>query len=173
MLRYSMLRGSLTNADVRVGVQFTAAFTGFHADQRLQAGALVLGLNGTVGADCVGDVALSTVEPVRIAPGDACFTAGHLETRSEFGAASVTYTEGAGLDFDFGADGSVDQHFATCTDVPADMCTTSVVGLCGACSALNQCQTGLVCFPCSANCSGDTRRCSLPDTFVTCADGIF
>ena len=167
------LRGSITTADVRVGTQFTTEFIGFHVDQHPQAGALLLGLNGTV-TDCLGgDVILSTIEPLRIAPGDPCFTAGRLEAQTAGGTASVTFTESAGLDFDFGADGSIDQHFATCTDVPADKCRTSVVGLCGACSALNECEGGLVCFPCSADCSGDIQRCSLPDTFVTCADGVF
>ena len=167
------LRGSMTNADVRAGSQFTTTFTDFHVDQHPQAGVLFLGLNGTVDTDCLGNVTLSTIEPVRIAPGATCFTAGRLETRFGDGTASVTYTESAGLDFDFGADGSVDQHFDTCTDVPVDKCRTNVVGLCGACSALNQCQTGLGCFSCSRDCSGNTRRCSLPDTFVTCEDGVF
>jgi hypothetical protein len=167
------LRGSVTNADVRVGTQFTTDFTDFHVVQHPQAGALFLGLNGTVGTDCLGNVTLSTVEPVRIAPGDACFTAGRLETQLGDGTASVTYTGSAGVDLDFGADGSVDQHFTTCTDVPADKCSTSVVGLCGACTASNQCQGGLACFPCSANCSSNTRRCSLSDAFVTCEDGVF
>jgi hypothetical protein len=31
----------------------------------------------------------------------------------------------------------------------------------------------LGCFTCSRNCSGNTRRCSLSDTFVTCKDGVF
>jgi hypothetical protein len=77
------------------------------------------------------------------------------------------------VDLDFGADGGVDQHFASCTDVPADQCSTSVVGLCGACAAANQCQGGLSCFPCSASCTENSRRCSFTDAFVTCEDGVF
>jgi len=151
----------------------TTDFTDFHVVQHPQAGALFLGLNGTVGTDCLGDVTLSTVEPVRIAPGDTCFTAGRLEAQLGDEMASVTYTESGGLDLDLGADDSVDQHFATCTGVPADKCSTSVVGLCGDCTAVNQCQGGLGCFTCSRNCSGNTRRCSPTDTFVTCEDGVF
>jgi hypothetical protein len=78
------------------------------------------------------------------------------------------------LDLDFGIDGSVEQHFATCTDVPAtDKCIASVVGLCGACNAADQCRTGLSCFPCTAGCTGNTGRCSPSDAFVTCEDGVF
>jgi hypothetical protein len=128
-------------------------------------------LDGTVGTDCLGRVTLSTVEPLRLAPGDTCFTAGRLKNQFKE-TVSVTYTE-SGLDLDFD-DGSADQHFAACTDVAVtEKCSTSVVGLCGACSALDQCQTGLVCFPCSSDCSGDTARCTLADTLATCADGIF
>jgi streptogramin lyase len=167
------LNGTLIGADFRVGTQFKTEFTDFHVGQLSQAGALVLGLNGTVGTDCLGAVTLSTVEPLRVASGDPCFTAGRLEAQLADGTVSVTYTARGGSDLDFGAGGSVDQHFVTCTDVPADQCSTTVVGLCGACTALNQCQGGLACVPCSADCSGDTRRCSLSDTFVTCEDGVF
>jgi hypothetical protein len=65
------------------------------------------------------------------------------------------------------------QHFDSRSDVPADQCKTRIVGLCGDCTAVNQCQAGLGCFPCSGNCSGNTSRCSLSDTFVTCEDGVF
>ncbi len=167
------LNGSVTAADFRVGTQFTTDLTDFHVVQHPQAGALFLGLNGTVGTDCLGDVTLSTIEPLRVAPGDPCFTSGRLEAQLQDGTVSATYMERGRLDLDFGADGSVDQHFVTCTDVPADQCSTTVVGLCGACTALNQCQGGLGCFPCSANCSGDIKRCTLSDTFVTCEDGVF
>ena len=167
------LRGSLTGGDFRVGRQFTTDFTDFHVVERPQTGALLLGLNGTVDADCVGKVTLSTIAPLRIASGDTCFTAGRLEAQLGDGRASVTYTQRAGLDFDVGADGSVDQHFATCADVPVDQCKSKAAGLCGACTGLNQCGTDLGCFPCSVNCSGNTMRCSLFDTFATCEDGVF
>ncbi|MEO8753837.1 MAG: hypothetical protein ABI624_14295, partial [Casimicrobiaceae bacterium] len=168
------LNGSVTSTDFRAGTEFSADLGGFHVVQPPQAGALLLELNDTVGTNCSGDVTLSTVEPLRLAPGDTCFTAGRLETPFGDGTASVTYGE-SGLDFDFGADGRVDQHFATCTDVPAttDKCNTSAVGLCGACTAVDECQRGLSCFPCSADCTGNTRRCSLADAFVTCGDGRF
>lgn len=166
-------RGSMTNADFRVGTQFTTDFTAFQVVEHPPAGALSLELNGTIGTDCLGDVRLSTVAPLRVASGDTCFTAGRLEAQLGDGTASVTYTESGGLDLGFGADGSADQHFATCRDVPADKCSTSLVGLCGACTALNQCEIGLGCFPCTRNCSGNAMRCSLADTFVTCEDGVF
>jgi hypothetical protein len=169
----AVLNGSLTSGDFRVGRRFTTDFTDFHVVQLPQTGALLLGLNGTVGTDCLGNVTLSTSEPLRLTSADTCFTAGRLEAHLGDGTAAVTYTESGALDLDFGADGSVDQHFATCTDVPTDQCRTSLVALCGACTTLNQCQTGLGCFPCSRDCSGTTSRCTLPDAFATCEDGIF
>jgi hypothetical protein len=103
---------------------------------------------------------------------DTCFTAGRLDVRLGDAAVSATYGE-SGLDLGFGAGGNFEQHFATCSDVPADQCSTSTVGLCGACTAAEQCQGGLSCFPCSRNCTGNTRRCSLTDAFVPCEDGVF
>ena len=167
------LNGSVTSADFRAGTQFDTDFTDFHVVQPPEAGALLLGLNGTLGTDCLGAVTLSTIEPLRIAPANTCFSAGRLNAQLDNGTVSVTYTESGGLDLHFGAGGSVDQHFATCADVPVDECSTSVVGLCGACTASNQCQTGLGCFSCSRNCSGNTRRCSLADTFVACGGEVF
>lgn len=166
------LNGSLTSADFRVGTLFSTVFTDFHIVQAPQAGALLLGFNGTVDTDCLGPVTLSTIEPLRITPGDTCFSAGRLEAQLEAGRVSATYVA-SGLDLDFGADGNVDRHFAACTDVPPDPCRTKLVGLCGACTAADQCQMGLSCFPCSRNCPGNTRRCSLGDTFATCEDGVF
>jgi hypothetical protein len=166
------LNGSLTSADFRAGTQFSTDLTDLHVVQPPQAGALLLALNGTVGTDCLGVVTLSTIEPLRVAPGDTCFTGGRLQAQREGGTVAVTYAD-SGLDLDFGADGSVDQHFAACTDVPVDQCSTSMVGLCGACTAVGQCQGALSCFPCSQSCTGNTSRCSLSDAFVTCADGVF
>jgi hypothetical protein len=130
-------------------------------------------LSGTVGTDCLGPVSLRTAEPLRVAPGDTCFTAGQLQVQFGDATLSASYAD-SGLDLDFGIDGSVEQHFATCTDVPAtDKCIASVVGLCGACNAADQCRTGLSCFPCTAGCTGNTGRCSPSDAFVTCEDGVF
>jgi hypothetical protein len=115
------LNGSVTSADFRAGTQFSTDLTDLRVVQSLGADATLLELNGTVSTDCLGQVTLSTIEPLRIASGGTCFTAGRLEAESGE-TESVTYTE-SGLDFDFGADGSVGQHFATCTDVPAsDKC---------------------------------------------------
>jgi len=166
------LRGSVTGADLRSGTQFTADLTDLHVVEVPGADSILLEMNGTVDSDCRGNVSLSTSEPLRLPVGGNCFTAGLLEVQSEE-TASVIYTPN-GLDFDFGTDGGVDPHFTTCTDVPANStCNTSVVGLCRACSAMSECQTGLSCFPCSRDCTGTTGRCSPGDTFVTCEDGIF
>ncbi len=170
------LNGFLTGADLRIGAQFSTDFTDFHIVQRPQAGALLLDLNGTVDTDCLGAATLSTTQPLRVAPGDTCFSAGRLQTQLEAGTVSATYAE-SGLDLRFaasgGAVGSSGEHFATCTDVPVDPCRTKLVGLCGTCNALNQCQTGLACSSCTRNCTGNTTRCSLADTSVTCEDGVF
>jgi hypothetical protein len=131
-------------------------------------------MDGIVGIDCVGDATVSTIEPLHItSKEDTCFTAGRLEAHRGDGTVSVSYSQRTGLDFDFGANGSTEQHFATCTDVPVDQCKTSVVGLCGPCTGVNDCERGLECFPCSLDCSGNTGRCSLSDTFAICEDGVF
>jgi hypothetical protein len=167
------LRGAVTSADFRAGTQFGAELNDLQVVQPPPAGALLLRLSGTVGTDCLGDVSLRTAEPLRVAPGDTCFTAGQLQVQFGEATLSASYAD-SGLDLDFGIDGSVERHFATCTDVPAtDNCIASMVGLCGACNAPDQCQTGLSCFPRSAGCTGDTGRCSLSDAFVTCGDGVF
>ena len=64
------------------------------------------------------------------------------------------------MDFDFDADGQPDQHFAACTDLPADKCETNAAGLCGACTATSECQQELACFACSGDCTGGDRRCA-------------
>jgi hypothetical protein len=168
------LRGSLTSSDPRGGTQFTAHFSDYHVAQHPEAAALLLELNGTVGIDCLGHVTLSTVEPLRVAPGDTCLTGGHIEVQfGEDDVVAATFTESGEVDLDFGADGGIDQHFATCVELSADKCSARVVPLCGACPASNECQPGLACVPCARNCSGNTRRCSLSDAFVTCEDGLF
>ncbi|HUL98352.1 MAG TPA: hypothetical protein VLU24_02740 [Mycobacterium sp.] len=166
------LTGSLTSADFLLGTQFKTDVTDLQVVQQPRVGALLLGLNGTVGSDCLGDVKLSTVKPLRVDPGDTCFTAGLLDAQLGNGTMSATYAE-TGLDLAFGPDRSLEQHFATCADVPVDQCSTTTVGLCGVCTAEEQCQAGLSCFSCSRNCAGNASRCSPADTFVTCADGVF
>ncbi|HSP96521.1 MAG TPA: hypothetical protein VL049_04670 [Candidatus Dormibacteraeota bacterium] len=167
------LNGSLTGSDFRVGTQFTTVYTDVHVAQHPQADALDLELTGTLGTDCIGDVTLSTLEPLRVTSGDTCFSDGRLQAQLADATVAATYTVGGEVDLDFGAAGGGDQHFSACTAVPADQCRTTLVGLCGTCTALNQCQGGLACFPCSDNCSGDTQRCALSDTFTTCQDGVF
>lgn len=136
-------------------------------------GTVLMQLNGTAATDCLGDVTLSTVEPLQVGRGGRCFTTGRLESQLADSTASSSYGEGGTLDLDFDADGSPDQHFAACTDVAADQCSTNAVRLCGACTASNQCQRGLSCFPCSGECAGGPQRCAFSDTFVTCEDGVF
>jgi hypothetical protein len=183
------LTGSLTGSDFGVGTQFTTVFTDVHVAQHPQTNAfdpeqanaldleqahtLDLEVNGTLGTDCIGDVALSTVEPLRVSSGDSCFSGGRLQAQLADATVSATYTIGGAVDLDFGATGGGDQHFSACTAVPADQCRTTEVGLCGTCTASDQCQGGLACFPCADNCSGDTRHCALSDTFIMCQDGVF
>ena len=112
-------------------------------------------------------------EPLRAAPGDVCLTSGRLEVERSDEVVAVTYRQGGAVALDFGADGSVDQDFPRCTDVPMETCTTNALPLCGACTGPGECQRGLVCFPCAGECSGDTKRCTLPADFATCEDGVF
>ncbi|MGH7787347.1 MAG: hypothetical protein ACRERC_10805, partial [Candidatus Binatia bacterium] len=168
------LTGAISAADFRGGTQATIDLTDFHVVQVPQEdGTVLLQLNGTAGTDCLGDVTLSTIEPLRARRGGRCFTAGRLETQLAGRTASSTYGDGGGLDLDFDADGSPDQHFAACTDVPMDQCSANAVGLCGSCTASDQCQPGLACAPCTGECADTPQRCAFSDASVTCEDGVF
>jgi hypothetical protein len=119
------LNGTLASADFAAGIFFSADYTNFAIAQVPSGGALFLGVNGTVGTDCVGDVTLSTIEPLRLVPGDTCLSGGSVRADLDEGSVAVSYTPSGGLELDFGPDGSVDQSFNSCLEVVSDVCVGS------------------------------------------------
>jgi hypothetical protein len=119
------LNGTLASADFAAGTFFSADYTNFAIAQVPSGGALFLAVNGTVGTDCVGDVTLTTIEPLRLVPGDACLSGGNVQADLDDGSVAVSYTPNGGLELDFGPDGSVDQSFNFCLDVVSDVCVGS------------------------------------------------
>jgi hypothetical protein len=117
-----------------------------------------------------------TIEPPRLAAGEPCpHAAGLLHITLPNGAHSLTrYTENGGVELDFGADGEVDQTFASCTDSALSVCQVEEpVDLCAACESDDHCSEGPVCLPCSFDCTGDVRRCVELDDLGPCGDGIY
>lgn len=171
----AQLEGMLTAADFAAGSQLTADFAQFFVGQIPQGNAVFLGLEGSVGTDCIGEVTFTTPDPLRLVPGDPCLSGGRLDAELAGGSVAIAYTPSGGVEFDFGRDGSVDQRFASCQDVVVEECTASQIpGLCEPCTAGGtSCSSGLGCYPCAFNCEAETMRCSLPDDFVTCEDGVF
>jgi hypothetical protein len=166
------VNGFLSGTDARAGTQFGTELGGLRVVETPAKGALSLELDGAVAIDCVGQVTLSTIEPLRVSRGEECFAGGSLNVGLGDAAVLVSYA-GAGVDLDFAADGSFDQHFASCSDVPADQCATTSVGLCGPCTPTSQCAADLSCVSCNGECKGDVDRCKPTGIFITCADGIF
>lgn len=168
------VNGGLTSNDFAAGTAFDATFEDFRIVQVPSGNALNLDISGTIGTDCIGDVSLVTTDPLRLVPGDVCISGGRIEAELDQGTVAVTYTASGGLDLDFGIDGSVDQSFSTCQELVSDDCVApEAPGVCAACTNGEECETGLQCFNCAFNCTGDTLRCSLTDDFATCEDGVF
>jgi hypothetical protein len=168
----AVLNGTVRSADFRDGTRSTT-FTNFHVLENPQDdGTMLLQLNGRAATDCLGAVQLSTTDQLRSRLASALLRrASRVADRRGHRVRSLRAA--AARRSRLRRDGTADQHFAACTDVPIDQCTTNAVGLCGACTAVNDCQRGLSCFPCSGECSGTTKRCAFADAFVTCADGTF
>jgi hypothetical protein len=167
--------GGLQSSDFVAGTDFGADFSAFTVTERPQASDLFLTLDGTVASDCLGDITLTTLDPLKLDRGSECLGVGRLRTEVDGDTAAITFTAGGGLDIDVGEDGSVDARFASCTDVALDdQCTiASVPGVCDVCGGNQDCQGELLCFPCTTNCQGSELRCSFQSDFATCADGIF
>ena len=169
------LNGTISSADFRRGTQASVNYSGFTVRQDNQEdGSFLLNLSGFAATDCLGEVSVATTEPLRVERAATCFESGHLLTSHGESRLSSFYGDGGALDLDFDGDGNSDQHFARCTDVPTDACTTDAVAVCGACSTNDDCQRGTDCFPCSGDCAADApRRCAFAGTFLACEDGVF
>lgn len=165
--------GTITDADFRRGTALAVDVGGLTVAQRFVGDAVELDVSGGVAADCTGEVTVDTDEDLRLTPGAPCFTAGRLRAQTAAGVVAAAYSSGGGVALDVGADGSVEHQATSCREAPLGPCRSTTVGLCAACGAAGQCHVGLGCLPCADDCSGDTDRCALFDTFVTCSDGRF
>ena len=171
----AQLDGEIDSADFLSGAQFFTEYSEFRIVQVPRDDTLYVGLEGTFFSDCLGDVTVATLEPLQITPDNPCITGGLLQTELEGGSSIIGYTPDGGLELDFGADGSVDERFDSCQEIPAlDECTLEQSpDLCRPCSDSETCPEDLICYTCAFNCQGDTDRCSDPNSYVACEDGIF
>jgi hypothetical protein len=170
----AQIDGTIVSSDFNAQTQFQDQFTAFQVLQVPAANGLFLSYDGTVDTDCVGEVTMRTLEPLLVQSADDCPIGGRLRTEVGGDTATVSYTGGGGLELDFGSDGSVEQRFDRCTELPAEPCMAAPpAGLCSPCSQPQDCSSGLDCYSCSFNCSGQTNRCALPGDLATCADGVF
>lgn len=167
------LNGVLTSNDFNAGVDFTAEYSEFAVSQLPTDDGLLLGLDGTVSTDCVGDVTVQTLEPLRLPAGAECPTGGSLEALVSGGSATVNYTASGGVELDYGSDGSIDDTFDSCEELTSDTCTGPSGGLCAPCVGPDSCEDPLGCFACAMNCESDILRCARSDEFVTCEDGVY
>ncbi len=85
-------------------------------------GSAVIETEGTVDTNCTGAVSFETLEPL-VFPADAeCGTGGALRVMADGSEAIVRLTGGGGVEIDYGADGSVDDSYARCTDAALADC---------------------------------------------------
>jgi len=158
------------------GAGFSATYDNFLITEREEGtGVVLVTQDGTLTTECVGAVEYETLEPLRLAAGASCPTAGLLRITLPNGAQSLTrYTGSGGVEVDFGADNVVDETFASCTDPALSLCQVEEPpDLCAACESNDDCGDGLVCLPCSFDCAGDAKRCVESDDLGRCEDGIY
>jgi hypothetical protein len=135
---------------------------------------LLLAYDGTIGTTCLGEVGLNTTEPLRLRNDNPCPVGGVVRVMLPSGTSIITYTPTGGLAYDFGADGTIDQTVDSCEQVATQACSLPPTPqACAPCSGPQDCSTGLVCAPCSYACTGQGTRCSPPNDFAACADGIY
>ncbi len=158
------------------GAGFSGTYDNFLITEREECpGVVLVTQDGTLTTDCAGAVEYETIEPLRLTAGEPCPRAGLLRITLPNGTQSLTrYTANGGVEVDFGADNVVDETFASCTDPALSVCQVEEpVDLCATCESDDDCGDGLVCLPCSFDCTGDTMRCVEPDDLGECEDGIY
>ena len=171
----AQLDGAAQSTDFISRGQFATSYDGFRVFELPDPdGTLYLDYEGTVGTDCLGPVDVTTEDFLQLRPGDACLTAGRLRVDLRQGTTAVEYTDSGGIAYDFGADGSIDEQLASCLDLRVEVCRADeITGLCAPCDGPADCAEDLDCFDCSFDCRGEQPRCSLPDDYATCEDGVF
>jgi hypothetical protein len=159
------------------GAGFSGTYDNFLITEREEDNGIVLVTqDGTLTTDCTGAIQYETIEPLRLTAGEEpCPRAGLLRITLPDGAQSLTrYTASGGVEVDFGADNVVDQTFASCTDSALSVChVEEPVDLCAACQSDDDCAEGLVCLPCTFDCTGDIRRCVAMDDLAVCDGEIY
>jgi hypothetical protein len=85
-------------------------------------GSSLVEANGSVDTECTGAVSFETIEPLTYPANGDCATGGQMRVMVDGGDALVTFTSAGGLEIDYGADGSVDDTFRSCTDAQLKKC---------------------------------------------------
>lgn len=78
-------------------------------------GSATVTAEGAVDTNCTGAVSFETIEPLVFPGGADCGTGGALRVMGDGADAIVRLTSGGGVEIDYGADGSVDDTYASCT----------------------------------------------------------
>lgn len=95
---------------------FAGALANLVLAGELSAEGVELEINGDVAAGCFGGtVALDTVQPLRLPPGEACPAAGHWLAMRQGATVQVFHTIGF-VEFDANGDGIPDEAYPTCID---------------------------------------------------------
>jgi hypothetical protein len=169
------LNGQVDRENRATAERFSTIYEDFVITETQDGDGVLITQNGTIDTDCLGDLEYETLEPLRLAAGETCPTAGLLRIRLSDGRASLTrYTESGGAELDFDADGKIDKTAASCTGASLRYCAGGgAADLCKACNGDADCREGLVCLPCSFECTGETKRCVGFDDLGGCEDGIY
>ena len=85
-------------------------------------GSSMVDASGTVNTDCAGSVSFETIEPLVYPASGNCGTGGKLRATVDGEDSLVTLTPSGGLEIDYGADGSIDDSFASCTAAALARC---------------------------------------------------
>jgi hypothetical protein len=169
------LNGQVDRENRSTGERFSTIYEDFLITETQDEDGVLITQDGTINTDCLGDLEYETIEPLHLAAGEICPTAGLLRIRLSDGRASLTrYTATGGAELDFDADGKVDKTVASCTGASLRYCAGGGASdLCKVCNGDADCREGLVCLPCSFECTGETKRCVGSDDLGGCEDGIY
>lgn len=85
-------------------------------------GSATVEANGSVDTECTGPVSFETVEPLIYPANGDCATGGQMRVILDEGDSLVTFTSNGGIEVDYGANGSVDETFRSCTDAKLKKC---------------------------------------------------
>ena len=118
----ALLNGTLAVSDRAGGRSFSVGFSDTGIASSSSGTAVDVSIDGTTALSCTGEATFTTAEPLALASGETCPTAGRLTVALPDGTSGIHYTSAGGLEIDIGDDGSVDQSFATCDDPQLARC---------------------------------------------------